>query len=225
MSDDSFDLEQIPFRSNTFAENPEPRCPCVLLLDTSGSMSGEPLQQLNEGYTQFIAELCQDSLAAKRVELCVVNFGPVQVHQDFATPDEIFPEPLTVTGDTPMGAAINFALNELETRKKAYQQAGVSYYRPWVFLITDGAPTDSWTHAAAQIREGEASNKFAFFAVGVKGADMAKLAQISRREPLKLRGLRFAELFRWLSNSLKAVSQSSPGDAVALPAPSGWSEV
>ena len=42
MSDEPFELEQIPFRSTAFAENPEPRCPCVLLLDTSGSMGGAP---------------------------------------------------------------------------------------------------------------------------------------------------------------------------------------
>lgn len=225
MRDDDFELEQMPFTASRFAENPEPRCPCILLLDTSGSMSGEPLRQLNEGYAKFINELIDDPLAAKRVEVCVVNFGPVQMHQDFSTPDEIYPEELSVTGDTPMGAAIEFALEELKARKAIYQEAGVSYYRPWVFLITDGAPTDSWTRAAAAIREGEASNNFAFFAVGVQGADMQTLAKISQREPLKLKGLRFAELFRWLSNSLKAVSKSSPGDTIALPPPSGWSEV
>jgi len=154
MRDDDFELEQMPFTASRFAENPEPRCPCILLLDTSGSMSGEPLRQLNEGYAKFINELIDDPLAAKRVEVCVVNFGPVQMHQDFSTPDEIHPEDLTVTGDTPMGAAIEFALEELKARKTVYQEAGVSYYRPWVFLITDGAPTDSWTRAAAAIREG-----------------------------------------------------------------------
>lgn len=225
MSDSDFDLEQMPFSSNTFAENPEPRCPCILLLDTSGSMSGKPMHELNEGYTQFVSELREDALASKRVELCVITFGPVELRQDFATPDDIYPEHLSTTGDTPMGRAIEFAIGELKSRKEIYQQNGVSYYRPWIFLITDGSPTDAWNRAAAAIREGEASNSFAFFAVGVQGADMATLSKISSREPMKLKGLRFAELFRWLSNSLKAVSQSAPGDKVALPPPSGWSEI
>ena len=221
MSDEPFELEQIPFRSTAFAENPEPRCPCVLLLDTSGSMMGAPIKALNKGYDALIAELCQDKLAAKRVELCVVTFGPVEVRQDFANPEAIYPEAFETTGDTPMGAAIQFALDELE----AYREAGISYYRPWIFLITDGAPTDSWTKAAKRIREGEEANAFALFAVGVEDADMETLSKISVRPPMKLDGLKFAELFRWLSNSLKSVSRSTTTERVALPAPTGWAEV
>jgi uncharacterized protein YegL len=57
-----------------FAENPEPRCPCVLLLDTSGSMSGEKIAALNAGLQTFRDELLQDNLASKRVEVAIVAF-------------------------------------------------------------------------------------------------------------------------------------------------------
>ena len=61
--------------------------------------------------------------------------------------------------------------------------------------------------------------------MAVDGADMETLSQIAVREPIKLKGLRFAELFRWLSNSLKSVSRSKTTERVALPAPTGWAEV
>ncbi len=216
---------QSPFIADVFAENPEPRCPCVLVLDTSGSMEGRPLTQLNAGYQTLLTELLEDALASKRVELAVVTFGPVKLVQDFETPDMISASDLDVTGDTPMGEAIEFAIDLVKQRKDVYREAGIAYYRPWIFVITDGSPTDSWKAAARAVKEGEASNAFSLFAVGVEGADMETLKQIAVREPIRLKGLRFAELFRWLSNSLKSVSRSTTTERVALPAPTGWAEV
>jgi uncharacterized protein YegL len=216
---------QSPFIADVFAENPEPRCPCVLVLDTSGSMEGRPLTQLNAGYQTLLTELLEDALASKRVELAVVTFGPVKLVQDFETPDMIAASDLDVTGDTPMGEAIEFAIDLVKQRKDVYREAGIAYYRPWIFVITDGSPTDSWKAAARAVKEGEASNAFSLFTVGVEGADMETLKQIAVREPIRLKGLRFAELFRWLSNSLKSVSRSKTTERVALPAPTGWAEV
>jgi uncharacterized protein YegL len=57
--------EQITFEHAEFADNPEPRCPCVLLLDVSGSMNGRPLDELNAGLVAFRDELSGDALAVK----------------------------------------------------------------------------------------------------------------------------------------------------------------
>lgn len=228
-TDDMLD-DQLPFPTPDIVGNPEPRCPCLLLLDTSGSMRGQPIAELNAGLLEFKNELTADAMASQRVEVGIITFGPVKVESEFQTPDVWIPPTLRAGGETPMGAAIEEGLKMLEARKKVYKQSGLAYYRPWIFLITDGGPTDEWKNAAALVRAGDSNEKkaFSFFAVGVENAKIDILRQISAREPLKLKGLRFRDLFSWLSSSLGMVSRSKPSDAVQLNnpvTPNGWATV
>jgi uncharacterized protein YegL len=75
-------MDQVTFGASEFADNPEPRCPCLLLLDTSASMEGEAMAELNRRLAAFRDELSTDALAMKRVELGIVSFGPVRVLAD-----------------------------------------------------------------------------------------------------------------------------------------------
>ena len=212
-----------------FAENPEPRCPCVLLLDTSGSMGGEKIAALNAGLQTFRDDMLQDNLASKRVEVAIVAFDTtVRVEHEFATPEHFHAPTLTAQGLTYTASGINKALDLLQARKREYKDNGIAYYRPWVFLITDGAPYGeeayALTQAAQRVKEEETNKRVAFFSVGVEGADMNQLQTMSVRSPIKLKKLNFREMFVWLSGSMQRVSHSKPDEQVPL-TPPDWGMV
>ncbi len=212
-----------------FAENPEPRCPCILLLDTSGSMSGAPIDALNAGLQTFREELNKDELARKRVEVAVVSFNThVKVVQDFVTADRFEEPTLSAQGLTSLGTGINKALDLIADRKEQYRNNGVSYYRPWLFAMTDGEPQGESDRVVQQaidrIKDDETHKRVACFAVGVENANMERLSEMFVRAPLKLKGLDFREMFVWLSASMQRVSHSKPDEQVPLPPP-GWGEV
>lgn len=250
------------FDQTEFADNPEPRCPVVLVLDTSGSMQGQPIVELNEGLRAFAAAIQTDRLAALRVEVAVIAFGgkvraldvrgavnrenkeiaqfnpfglairpkvsevPFDANQAFVTADQFAPPTLDAGGETPLGEAVSRALALLRDRKEIYKQNGLDYFRPWIFTITDGRPTDrGWEAVAEQVRQEEARKGVVFYGVGVEGADLDVLGRFSASRPaLKLRGLAFNELFNWLSKSLSAIAHSRPGEQAPLP-PVGWGSV
>ena len=116
-------------------------------------------------------------------------------------------------------------LDMVRQRKETYKQYGAPYYRPWVFMITDGSPTDKWQGAARRVRQEENDKAVAFFAVGVDKADMKTLGKIATRQPLKLKGLNFRDMFVWLSQSLTSISHSQVGEQVPLQSPTGWSVI
>lgn len=216
--------DQNPFFEITeFAENADQRCPVILLLDTSTSMVGKPIEQVNEGFRIFLEDVVKDSLAAKRVDVSVITFGPVEKKIDFCNPSLVNFREFEANGLTPIGEALNLAMDTLEDRKKVLKENGIQYYRPWIFLITDGAPTDKWQDAAKRLKSEEDRGKFTFFAVGVKDACMETLDEISQNRPaLKLDGLKFREFFLWLSRSSKKISHSRSGDKVAIEPPTTW---
>lgn len=249
-------LNQIPYDTDKnkkllpaaieFVENPEPRCACVLLLDCSSSMGDNEIysfgqssiSQLNEGIKELKKQLQEDDIASKRVEIAVVKFSTdVKVVSDFTTVDEFNPTELRADGATSMTEAIELAANMLEERKKDYKQNGIAYYRPWMFLITDGAPTDKNGHflsktdprllnAIKTLHNGVNSKQFTFFAVGVDGADMNILSKLSpQRPPVRLKDNKWSEMFEWLSTSLVSLSSSSMDQKQVNLPPAGWATV
>lgn len=205
--------------------NPDPRCACVLVLDVSSSMRGEAIAQLNGGLQAFQSELQLDSVAQIRTEVAIITFGPTKIFQPFIPAHDFVAPTLIAKGKTTMGSAMQTALDIISERKQLYQQNAIPYYRPWVFLISDGAPTDSWKRVAATMRQAELNKQLAVFAVGVKGADLEVLNQFSNRPAVALKGYSFREMFVWLSASLRQVSSSQVGSTVALTPPTSWTEL
>lgn len=217
--------------------NPDPRVACVVLADVSSSMQGPPIAALERGFAAFTSYLHSESIACKRVEVAVVTFGTVAtVLVPMQESRTVQPASFTAAGTTNMAAGINLALDILEDRKHAYKTAGLQYYRPWILILTDGKPNiDGFDAAVARLNAAESARGVSVFAVGAgPRVDYHQLSRLSlQRSPAPLDGLKYEELFEWLSASLSNVSNSSEfgrddqalsamGDRIDLPPLSGW---
>lgn len=213
---------------NDLIDNPTARCPVALVLDTSGSMGGQPIEELNAGIQLFLDEVKSDDLARWSVDLAVYTAGgTADCLQSFIGVEQISGvAPLDAGGNTPLGQATRMALDDLEARKKAYRDAGVPYYQPWLILISDGEPTDSWQDAAGRASALSSQRKLVSLPIGVQGANLNVLSQFSSKPAVALDGLKFRELFQWLSASMARVSASTSSDAsVQLPSMDSWGSV
>lgn len=213
------------------------RTPCVLLVDTSGSMEGEKIRRLNAGFRAFREDILRNQMAAQSVELCVISFGPVKVQSEFALLKEMPQLRFEADGVTPLKEALELAMLKVTERKQSYRDHGISYYRPWIFLLTDGEPTDNNGGYSTNYRKllqplelAAKERKFTLFTVGVgvnvEGRQVLnELSQPFGGRCLDLDNLKFEEMFLWLSGSLSRVSQSSPGERVQLVDPTVGDEL
>jgi uncharacterized protein YegL len=206
-------------------DNPNRRCACLLLLDISSSMAGAPIASLNEGLKSFERAVKEDSQASLSLDIGIITFGSeAKKLMEFTSGAEFVARELTCSGSTPMGQAIIDGVQMVKDRKNYYKQQDLDYYRPWILMITDGSPTDSpaLMERARQLLQSEInSNGLIFFAVGVAGANMENLAGLTDRV-VKLEGLKFQELFNWLSKSIKTRLSSANNTQVALPPTGGF---
>ena len=195
---------------------------CVLLVDTSGSMAGQSIAELNEGLRIFGEALQEDSKAYGCADICVISFDstvrtvvPFCAACDYAVPT------LAAGGLTAMNEAIITGLDAIEMRKQEYKDIGVDYWRPWIFLLTDGVPTDGEYEADTKLRLQEAlqQKKINFFPMGIGGnVDIRKLKSYTKDGSgivLKAAKEHFKEAFVWLSSSMSVISNSDPSTGSA----------
>ncbi|RRB02051.1 vWA domain-containing protein [Larkinella rosea] len=211
-------------------DNYEQKCLCVLVLDVSGSMGGEPIRQLNQGLQEFHQEVTKDFLASQRLEVSIVTFGSsVKCIQDPALVGNFEMPTLSISGSTKLVDGVRLAADMVENRKEWYRNTGQNYFRPMIVLITDGEPDGDQDvkGLSTQIRQANDSKKFTFWALGVQGYNHQKLSQICppNTPPLSLAGYKFSEFFKWLSNSIGIITKSAEGERLLLPPVSGWTQM
>ena len=186
------------------------RLPVYLVLDTSGSMSGEPIQAVVNGMQMLVSALRQDPQALESAFLSVITFNsnasqvvPLTDLASFQTP------PLTAGGATELGAALALVCEcaKREVSKSTPEKKGD--WRPLVFVMTDGGPTDNWQKGLTQFQ----ASKWGLVICCAAGqsADTNVLKQISPECVVQLDtadSKSLAAFFKWVSASISTSSKS-----------------
>jgi uncharacterized protein YegL len=188
------------------------RLPIYFLLDTSRSMIGKPIQAVNDGLKMLKDVLVSDPVAVESVYVSVIqiNTEPSQVVPLTEVPGFTPPE-LDAGGWTKLGAALRLLNDCLDREIKANAGDQKGDYKPLVFLLSDGRPTDGWKLAIQELRARKTCPLGNFIALGCgPKADLETLSKIAnvtlamgQFDPEQLKGF-----FKWVSQSISMVSQS-----------------
>lgn len=212
-------------------ENYEEKTLCCLVLDRSGSMTGKPIDELNTALKQFKTDIESNSVLSDSLEIAIVAFDDnVEIIQKPALIHNIVMPTLITNGLTSLNAAIKEAIRIVEERKDYYKQSGQTHKRPWIVVMTDGAPTDGdVTSLGQQIKADTKEKKYVLLPIGVDGADMSVLNELAGytgsgdklelMKPLPMESAKFSEFFEWLSRSMQIITQSKEGQTVQLGTP------
>ena len=197
------------------------RLPVYLLLDCSGSMSGEPIEAVRQGVKYLLAELRGDPQALESVSLSVITFDSSARQVSPLTELATFREPkLDANGSTALGEALTLlgSCIDREVRKTTKDQKGD--YKPLVFLMTDGEPTDNWERPADAIRSRRPGN---IIACGTGSSVRAETLKRITETVVMMNNYApdtFKAFFRWVSQSVTTASQkvaAKPESAIDLP--------
>jgi uncharacterized protein YegL len=185
------------------------RLPVYLLLDCSGSMSGDPIEAVRQGVRMLVSDLRGNPQALETAYLSVITFASSAQQVCPLTELMTFQEPLLeASGSTSLGEALKLLERCLdnEVRKSSPTQKGD--WKPLVFLMTDGQPTDNWEMAADSLKQKKLGNIIACAAGSGADAQLLKrvtevVVEIHNLQPDSLKAF-----FKWVSSSIKTTSQS-----------------
>jgi uncharacterized protein YegL len=189
----------------------------ILVLDTSYSMSGPPIDQLNEGLNRFKAEVCQDKQTRDILDVAIIQFNDsCGLVQDFVPIEYMDTLNLLAGGGTNYTGAIREAIRIADERSRFYRRSGTEPYKPWIIFVTDGEPVDNIDDVVNEVAEMQNEGKARFIALGVGDYDSAILKRLTD-VVFRLDGTDFTSFFNWVGKSMRSVSQSSPGEKPPLP--------
>lgn len=165
--------------------NTNERTPCVLLIDCSGSMV-DHMAGVNEGLRNLQSELLRDSVARERITLLVVRVSgdKAELIGDWVDAADFIPPTLLAESFTPLGNGLSVSLAKIEEAKGQILSAGLSYKRPLIYLITDGAPTDEpvvWEAAIAEVQAAISGKHVQLFCIGTDSANFDELKRTGER--------------------------------------------
>lgn len=218
---------ETPRINKPIEEEGQMHLPCVLLLDVSGSM-GPSMEELRRSVEILAEELKNDEVASGTVELSVITYGStVNVISPFGPVSSFEVPNLQCNGMTNMHEAVDMALKSIEQRKSEYKKVGTPYYRPWIFMLSDGYPNDSDNGAFERLIKAQHNGKTTFFGVGIgTGVDLNLLKSLNKDGIcLSASATDFKGAFVWLSRSVTMVSKSNPGDGLSLPNPGDFGQI
>jgi uncharacterized protein YegL len=186
------------------------RLPVYLLLDISESMAGPAIEAITQAVETLVKELIATPQSAETTHLSVITFSRVANQVTPLTDLMRFQTPkLSARPGTGMGAALRLLMDCIQREVVTTSETIKGDYKPLVFLLTDGQPTDRWEEAAALVKQSCASGKINLVAVGC-GPDvdfgvLSKITDVVLKMP-KLMPDTIHKSFVWISSSIKMAS-------------------